>query len=806
MVGLQLKGFHHLCRMVGNTTKILIFSTNDGELYMGEAIGIKGNDAMSTLGVEWVYIYNNYFGYNKPNIDFFSKFSVYEALCKLNDKWTGAIEIYSKPNSLHMNRYSNNLRAMWLMPDTFYNDYEKFYSENKKQFSIIERKYTDKDTPMLKCLYALCNGSKNYFFWAVTQYFGHNVPLTVIKRILDWTNNYGYLSKNLNKGTVTAYNNKEQINDLLVEICELRKQKRIKDVINSFNTSQKKILKERVLSGRDEEVLSKFGKLSPIKKNNFIRKMSTVVDGDEIMKQMLYVVNVPFEWDKSALVDYITNNDDLHAEIVSNKGEIVLVRVCDYDAIKYLGKTTNWCISKNKTYWNQYINNDDKEPSTQYMVFDFSKPEDDVHSIIGFTSRFNNGITHAHDFVNHDLMTDRVRKRNVDFNSFMRNFNNSKGIFSILEADKISLSDVTSYEKAAYDWNRESFLKHLKECIRKDDYKILFDSENKMAVRIKNKNVSKLLGNYYLDNIFNETWKKEHFVFTDFSLPQNDPYKLVFGIVCKDEDTNEDFVTNMFNEHLDDANCSFDLKLAEYGLPYNVINRTDNVFKRFHNAINNCSIPIIRQLLENEELVNHLRNGRKNENMKGEFYETVYTSIVSLYTFDLLNLFYDKGITMSKLMGKENVRSLAFNLFNKMFHLRYCRTRSMTLPSAKKIKQFNDGTIASADDTLYIGLFEAIVMLIENENDINVLDSIIRAICRYGTKPSLFIYLMTKASELADYESLNDTTFSIVRFAVDNQVKGMLANISKHCSRQIDELMNHAKEGFNNKIEDFVFV
>lgn len=125
------------------------------------------------------------------------------------------------------------------------------------------------------------------------------------------------------------------------------------------------------MSSRDKDTLAKFGKLSSTKKNNFIRKMSTVEDGDEIMKQMAYVVNVHFEWNKDSLIDYITHTENLHAEIVSINGDIVLVKVNDYDAVKYLGKSTNWCISKNKTYWNQYTK--DEGQATQYIIFDFSK-------------------------------------------------------------------------------------------------------------------------------------------------------------------------------------------------------------------------------------------------------------------------------------------------------------------------------------------------------------------------------------------------------------------------------------------------
>ena len=804
MIGTQIRGFHHLSRVVGNTPKIFIFKRDNGRMCMAEAVAIKGNDVPSRDGGESIYFFSNTYGRSKPNLDRYRGKEIYDTLSDMSCRWSSAFKIYISKDVYAMNDYSDYIRAMWLMPDTFYKDYEKFCNGNKKQFSVVERKYTHKDDPLLKYIYALCNGSKNYFFWAVAQYFGNGTPMCNIKRIIDWANNYGQLVKDLKKGTVTGYTNPEQINYLLNETLGLRKQKRIRDVINSFNTAQKKILKARTMSNRDKDALAKFGKLSPTKKSNFIRKMSTIEDGDEIMKQMAYVVNVHFEWNKASLVDYITHTENLHAEIVSINGDIVLVKVNDYDAVKYLGKSTNWCISKNKTYWNQYTR--DEGQSTQYIIFDFSKPEDDTLSIIGFTSVFNRGITHAHDFVNHNLMTDRPRRNNPHIKSFLDKFNKANGIFSILENDKIKLCDVTSYDKTPYDWNRESFIKYLNECVDEDNYDIVHDSENKLAVIVNDQNIRYFLGDNYMNNTNRDTWRRQHIIFADFSLSQNDPNKLIFGIVSQNDETYESYVNRMYNEHFDNAGCSFDFKLAEYDLPYDIICRTDDVFNRYRNALAHMEIPIIRQLLENEDLVKAIQ---RNDNIgvsQDTYYQALYDSILDYHSFDLLEAFYNKGFTMVDLMGEEYLNSLFFSIYDVMYNVKQERDRNMTLPSDKEISKFAQGMLNSYDDTLYVGLFQALNMLIEHERNGYMFNNFCHHISRNYTKTSLFVYFVTKASEFTDYNNPNDGMYYMIKYAIRCQVKDALVNIAKHSNFQIREWVRRIEDECGISHEDLVAV
>ena len=66
--------------------------------------------------------------------------------------------------------------------------------------------------------YMYSDGSKNFFQWAVTSYYQNGTSMDVLKNILLWNESYKQLSKNLSKGTITAYTAKDSIVKLLKEL------------------------------------------------------------------------------------------------------------------------------------------------------------------------------------------------------------------------------------------------------------------------------------------------------------------------------------------------------------------------------------------------------------------------------------------------------------------------------------------------------------------------------------------------------------------------------------------------------------
>jgi hypothetical protein len=113
-----------------------------------------------------------------------------------------------------------------LLPSSFTQDYEKFLKDNNKMASSLIDKFhiSSRDIPM-KLMYIYSDGSKNSFQWAVASYYQNGTSMSVIKNILLWNESYKQLSKNLSKGTITAYTSRDSIVGLLKELADLRSQK-----------------------------------------------------------------------------------------------------------------------------------------------------------------------------------------------------------------------------------------------------------------------------------------------------------------------------------------------------------------------------------------------------------------------------------------------------------------------------------------------------------------------------------------------------------------------------------------------------
>ena len=140
----------------------------------------------------------------------------------------------------------------------------------------------------------MSNASPNYYSWALNNVFKHSATYQSVKNCLRLIDDYPQIVKKLSKGTPIAYNGLKAITELYEELVMLRRDKRLNDVVNMFNTCQKKLLKNHAFSDNEVDTISKFYVLSPEKQNNFVRKMSTIDDTNEIMHQMSLLTKSQF--------------------------------------------------------------------------------------------------------------------------------------------------------------------------------------------------------------------------------------------------------------------------------------------------------------------------------------------------------------------------------------------------------------------------------------------------------------------------------------------------------------------------------
>jgi len=90
----------------------------------------------------------------------------------------------------------------------------------------------------------------------------------------------------------------------------------------------------------------------------------------------------------------------LNAEVVFESSEVLVIAVYDFKASCALG-SKSWCISTLNSYWNTYVN----EFTTQYFIYDFTKPVSDKRHMIGVTVS-PNGSYHAAHYADDSSVTD----------------------------------------------------------------------------------------------------------------------------------------------------------------------------------------------------------------------------------------------------------------------------------------------------------------------------------------------------------------------------------------------------------------
>lgn len=722
MIGTSIRSIRHLWRLSDTSLKYILIRNRENSYDICEMFKTPAD----YKGGEKLYVFNSYFNHNNHNWQEMFKDFNKQLEGKVEHGRVLGIEKAGKYDSFAnygfiLNDYFNEIV---LLPDTFNEDFKAFLKANNKVITNINKKYGyDLTThPITKMLYVFADGSKNFFQWAVNLYFQHGVHTNIIRTILTWNDNYKQLTKNLSKGTITAYTTRDALATLLDELEVLRKEKRINDAINSFNTAQKKLLKTVELSDIDKQTLSRFSKLSEAKKVNFIRKVSTIEDYNELMRLMRHATNVHFEWNKESFMDFINNVEGIKHEIILDQDNIVLAKVDDFETVKQLGKATNWCITKNKSYWNNYIEHHNGK-AIQYMLFDFSKLEDDKLSIIGLTTMHNKGITSAHNFNNDNLMF--TPKSNLLIDSFLERFNKNVNIYSIINDCGIDINLIAHFDKPLYKWDKDGLMDYLFECVNSENVDVIkseLNDPNKLVLSVRDANIRYFLGDSYIDNISSDYWGSQHILFIDFSKSQYDPDKLEFAIIY-DGDLSEDYCVGMYNERSMGINADeFDSKLSEFGLPYDIIRRSDDKVMRYRKAFTNLNIKTIKDEIRKEPSI---LQDILEEVDQDTIYDTVRLSLAEYSSFDYLNLIYDNGYHFCNFMSS----SYCGDLLNTAFKLlRGCiRGIHATLdkPSEELIEQFYNNTIENREEASYVGnylLFKTILDKEVKDGSINYQD------------------------------------------------------------------------------------
>lgn len=776
MIGISIRSVRHLFRVSDASFKTALIKFNEGAWDICKVVKLEKN---STFG-EAIFIFNNYCRQSRWS---------YESIVSSKEfqkSYKEYLNGYTRVISAHEDELpsiSGYFQEITLLPNDFEKDYQKFLKENSKMVGNLMSKFgLSTNDIRIKRIYIYSDGSKNFFQWAVSAFCQNNISLTTIKDILSWNESYKQLAKNLSKGTITAYTSRDTIFVLLDEMRELRKEKRINDSINSFNTAQKKMFKENELNSDIKQALWRLSRLSDTKRLNFIKKMSDVSDFAELVRQLKFVTSVHFAWNKESFMDFIANVEGIKCEKIFENENIVLIKAIDYETIKQLGKTTNWCISKNKHYWNNYIENY-KGMTTQYMIFDFSRVEDDKLSIIGFTTTRNKGITSAHNFINEPLMNDNEREQ-VFLESFISRFKDNKNIYSILADDGIDITLVVHYDTPPYNWDKNSLMDYLFECVNPENVDILTEKGDKLALSVVDDNIRYFFGDAYHDNIPSEYRSCQHIVFADFSKNKYDTNKLQFAIIeegCGDED----YCNGVYNECSLNNGQNFDSKLIEFGLPYNTIRRTNNINVRLRNAIASYNTPMIKECMK-ECNKDTLKRIIKDEFGSDGFYDMLMNTIRNHVSFDYLNLLYDNGLHISDIMSTNYIGDIIKQLSYDMTSVSRATNNFTHLEavSDSDIESLFNRAIERREDAKYIGLFTAIKKILQMEDDYNALyRNCANYMANNNRKADVYEQILMLHIDKVNFNIKDDCLMSIAKFAVyygSEELKSIVTKASEN--------------------------
>lgn len=637
MIGIDIHSPRHLLNTLNILEPRFFIARNRTGLFTGIVV--------KTCENEIVVFSNDYINGMDAELDF--DFSDYPKLEYLTNKYKNIFVLTNDILSYYRIFRIVMFHKLFLMPKDYKEKYNIFIKENKKIIDKACKKYDkgyEEMSDSFVYFYNLCNGSRNFFEWSSMLFCNDNFIYSNFEYIMNWNDKYGYLANKLQLNTITAYNKIHLIYQLIDEMIEIRKEKIVNDTINKFNTTQKKIIKSKQLSLHNVKTLINFSKLSEKKQRNFIRKVSTMNSFDDIMDNMVFVTEVRFEWKKESLFKYINDNSSINANIVFDNDNIVLIRVNDYETARLLGKTTNWCISKNKRYWNDYVEFD--MYAKQYIIFDFSLDEDNDFSTIGFTLTDNGNIIHAHSYTNKNLLIDgdeyyEYSTKHIDFYS---NHKNVYDIYYILNKNHIDL-------KALYDgnknkWERKEFYKKLYDCVDPNNCDILVDTNDKV-IMIVNDNGIKYFFEKKIDFFVSE---KSIFLVADFTKDKYDDNRIIFGTFNDKSDMHTSSIHPLFNLNMKALNEIFDEILEENGLPYDIIKRVDTPLNRFKSYLEEMYIPGIKRLINNENIKHNIK--------KINFFDPLIFTIKELESETLLDFIYDNGYILDEILSENDKTNL----------------------------------------------------------------------------------------------------------------------------------------------------
>lgn len=411
---------------------------------------------------------------------------------------------------------------------------------NKKQMQPLIDKYAI-NPETNKLFISVCemfDGQPNYQIWAVKMIFSKTISSEELETIHEWAVKNQTMVKLLEKQNIVSYSSKAAIAQLFKEMKGLDNIALIKDTINHFNTEQRKMLNESILTKEFKAldgysnatlkkwatIFEKFNRLPSDRKKKFFSNCSRLKNTNDLLSAITTALEETYQWNKEDFLAFLANNAP-DCEVIHDNGSFVIVHVGSFKSSKLLcgNGRTSWCITQQDSYWKQYVG--DHSNRDQYFFFDFSRKESDAFAHIGFTMENGRGFYCAQT-CNNNSMTSGYTQGNgerMSINQALENAGCKMNIF-------LRLNPLTNYK-----WDMESILQFIK--ARPSDFAIAFEKDGRLIVNVLTTAGTKSLfghtlisnGNFIVDN------NNKVYVLVDTNLKVNDDKSMIAMQYQKDQ-------------------------------------------------------------------------------------------------------------------------------------------------------------------------------------------------------------------------------------------------------------------------------
>ena len=176
----------------------------------------------------------------------------------------------------------------------------------------------------------------------------------------------------------------EKIDDKMHKLIREHKIKKYAESIVSskykhlYNTQSYKLFKELYDLGIDSKIVQEM-----------IGKKLAAVETEKMFNEHIKsLINSFNDFDMESIKIKASSSK---VNVISDTDNILILEISNFEQSKKLG-SGSWCISRNKTYFDQYVERDGK----QYFIYDFNQTSKSVKSLMGITLTSTKTVKAAH--------------------------------------------------------------------------------------------------------------------------------------------------------------------------------------------------------------------------------------------------------------------------------------------------------------------------------------------------------------------------------------------------------------------------